>query len=204
MDDADVAKLAVLGWMFFALAGAGIGLKISNTPVGIISGVVGLHVVAIIGIVAVVLFKRRHVKAEGERRAVARRDLERRIDQVALDERRASAERRDRRDPVTITARRYQVTVHKYGFLVRHAVPGAESRWTTHLDFSWSELRGLGVSSDGRDPTLALYAYPAEGRRQFVMDARHFNAAQWRRIAYAVHADSAGAVSLDLRQLQII
>ncbi|MFF2652098.1 hypothetical protein [Streptomyces sp. NPDC058045] len=105
------------------------------------------------------------------------------------------------RGPVTVVGGREDVelAVRAEGVRVRHKwpSPAGGARWRLWFEERWEAIDGLSFDYGTHDSVVALYAVPADGTRQHVVDARAFTDEQWDKVAAGITYLTAGRLTLD-------
>jgi hypothetical protein len=96
---------------------------------------------------------------------------------------------------LAVSSSQVRVTADPDGLTVEQSVNGT---WRGHLALPWRDIADLVFDHDHRDPVVSLYVLPAQGGRHHALDSSHLSAADWRRLADAVAADTDGRIRLDL------
>jgi hypothetical protein len=70
--------------------------------------------------------------------------------------------------------------------------------WEEHLRIRWSAVRAMGFSTGSYDPVVALYAWAAAGKPQYVVDSGVLSNLQWTQLGELIAEATSGRLILDV------
>jgi hypothetical protein len=70
--------------------------------------------------------------------------------------------------------------------------------WEERLRIRWSTVGGLGFSIGSHHSVVALYAWAAAGKPQYVADSRALDHSQWAQLGALIAGATSGRLALDM------